>query len=172
MMSSSMANTASVSISSYGKKRLLSLFSAVLTTFRGTRIFGHRESREKHQHTYVTIRVSFLIGSLSFLWFYSPLRTSCAKSFWCSICIYSQLGKKWREGKRICCTSTVLIILERFTSSYTQGLLCPLQKGNHSSIIKHFRTGSKKIILYPTETPQRNGKLGQGKHLQWVLARS
>lgn len=47
MMSSSMARTASVSISSYGKKRLLSLFSLVRTTLRGTLIFGQSDSAKE-----------------------------------------------------------------------------------------------------------------------------
>lgn len=46
MMSSSMASTASVSISSKGKKRLLSLFSLVRTTLRGTAILGQRDSAQ------------------------------------------------------------------------------------------------------------------------------
>lgn len=44
MMSSSMARTASVSISSNGKKRLLSLFSLVRNTLRGTATLGQSDS--------------------------------------------------------------------------------------------------------------------------------
>lgn len=56
MMSSSMASTASVSISSKGKKRLLSLFSLVRTTLRGTAILGHRDSaQEKEEQVWVLL---------------------------------------------------------------------------------------------------------------------
>lgn len=55
MMSSSMASTASVSISSKGKKRLLSLFSLVRTTLRGTAILGQRDSVKEEEEQFENI---------------------------------------------------------------------------------------------------------------------
>ncbi len=63
MMSSSMARTASVSISSNGKKRLLSLFSFVRNTLRGTATLGQSDSvterRRKRKQWAIIIHCQF-----------------------------------------------------------------------------------------------------------------
>lgn len=122
MISSSIANTASVSISSQGKKRLLSLFSAVLTTFSGTRIFGQRESRAEYQKKF---------NSICYFAF-EQVCTYTLTSFYNITHFHSlkNASKVKTRGREVQLYFRLLLSIESFTDKLYRGLACPkLQTG-------------------------------------------